>query len=72
MAINAANSTVGQLLVQLCRVLQLRCIGLVRRHANFDQTCKLLQVCHAPGCLLGGCRLICTSDWQPRVKLAWT
>lgn len=30
--LNAANSTVGQLLVQLCRLLQLRCVAVVRDH----------------------------------------
>jgi trans-2-enoyl-CoA reductase len=28
--INAANSTVGQVLIQLCAVLKLRCIAIVR------------------------------------------
>lgn len=28
--LNAANSTVGQLIIQLCRLLQLRCVAVVR------------------------------------------
>ena len=32
--LNAANSTVGQLLVQLCRLLQLRCVAVVRDNGN--------------------------------------
>ena len=43
-ALNAANSTVGQVIVQLCRVLQLRCIALVRNHGKLATTQKWLQV----------------------------
>ena len=32
--LNAANSTVGQLLVQLCKLLQLRCVAVVRDHKD--------------------------------------
>ena len=28
--LNAANSTVGQLIIQLCHLLQLRCVAIVR------------------------------------------
>lgn len=31
MILNAANSTVGQLILQLCQLLRLRAIGVVRR-----------------------------------------
>ena len=43
--LNAANSTIGQLLVQLCKVLRLRCIALVRDHGpeRFDKTAAWLQ-----------------------------
>ena len=37
MLINAANSTMGQLLVQLCAVLRLRCLALVRDHGKHAQ-----------------------------------
>jgi mitochondrial enoyl-[acyl-carrier protein] reductase / trans-2-enoyl-CoA reductase len=32
--LNAANSTVGQLIIQLCALLQLRCVAVVRDHGN--------------------------------------
>ena len=32
--VNAANSTMGQLLVQLCAVLRLRCLALLRNHGK--------------------------------------
>ena len=41
--LNAANSCIGQLLVQLCAVLRLRCIALVRDHGRFAQTQAWLQ-----------------------------
>ena len=30
MILNAANSTVGQVIIQLCHLLQLRCVAVVR------------------------------------------
>ena len=43
--LNAANSTVGQLVVQLCRLLQLRCVAVVRRHDDdgFDKVADWLK-----------------------------
>ena len=43
--LNAANSTVGQLVVQLCRLLQLRCVAVVRRHDDdgFDKVAAWLK-----------------------------
>ncbi len=43
--LNAANSTVGQLVVQLCRLLQLRCVAVVRRHddGGFDKVAGWLR-----------------------------
>ena len=35
--LNAANSTMGQLLVQLCAVLRLRCLALLRNHGKHAQ-----------------------------------
>ena len=35
--LNAANSTVGQVIIQLCRLLQLRCVALVRQREESAQ-----------------------------------
>lgn len=36
--INAANGAVGQVVIQLCRLMNLRAIAVVRRHDNFSDT----------------------------------
>ncbi len=43
--LNAANSTVGQLVVQLCRLLQLRCVAVARCHDDdgFDKVAAWLK-----------------------------
>ena len=45
--LNAANSTVGQVIIQLCRLLQLRCAALVREREEsaegFAQTVDRLK-----------------------------
>lgn len=41
--LNAANSCVGQLIVQLCKSLRLRCIALVRDHGRLDRTRAWLE-----------------------------
>lgn len=42
--LNAANSTVGQLLVQLCKLLQLRCVAVVRDHeGGFERVSEWLK-----------------------------
>lgn len=45
--LNGANSTVGQILVQLCFLLKLRCIALVRAREDFSRIQQWLQACGA-------------------------
>ncbi|KAK9864312.1 hypothetical protein WJX84_002485 [Apatococcus fuscideae] len=45
--LNGANSTVGQILVQLCFLLKLRCIALVRAHEDFGRIQEWLKACGA-------------------------
>ena len=41
--INAANGAVGQTLVQLCRLMNIRAIAVIRRHDNFADTKAWLE-----------------------------
>lgn len=47
MILNAANSTVGQLIIQLCHLLQLRCVAVLREREqpqqDFTQTADRLK-----------------------------
>ncbi len=47
MILNAANSTVGQLIMQLCSLLQLRCVAVLRQREqpkeDFTQTADRLK-----------------------------
>ncbi|KAJ8602615.1 hypothetical protein CTAYLR_010195 [Chrysophaeum taylorii] len=43
LVINAANGAVGQVVIQLCRLMNLRAIGIVRRHDNFSDTKAWLE-----------------------------
>ena len=42
--LNAANSTVGQIIIQLCKLLQLRCVAVVRHiQEDFAHTADRLK-----------------------------
>eukprot|EP00617_Octactis_speculum_P010536 CAMPEP_0185773286 /NCGR_PEP_ID=MMETSP1174-20130828/72810_1 /TAXON_ID=35687 /ORGANISM="Dictyocha speculum, Strain CCMP1381" /LENGTH=555 /DNA_ID=CAMNT_0028459901 /DNA_START=93 /DNA_END=1760 /DNA_ORIENTATION=- len=41
--VNAANSTVGQCLIQLCRLVGLCTLAVIRKHENFEDTKGYLQ-----------------------------
>ena len=41
--LNAANGTVGQLLIQLCRLLRLRAVGVISDESDFEKTALWLR-----------------------------
>ena len=64
MVLNAASSTVGQVVLQLCKVLQLRCIALVRDHGKHEQTANWLQVIPPPSYMRSAERTVVLLDKQ--------
>ena len=52
MILNAANSTVGQLVVQLCHLLRLRAIAVVSGESDFEKTALWLRALGAAEVLL--------------------
>lgn len=50
--LNAANSTVGQLVVQLCCLLRLRCVAVVSKEPDFEKTALWLKALGAVEVLL--------------------
>lgn len=52
MILNAANSTVGQVIIQLCHLLQLRCVAVVRESEPLEGFTQLVDRLKALGASL--------------------
>ena len=55
--LNAANSTIGTLIIQLCRMLKLRTIAIIRDGGDFEKTAAWLRS-------LGATEVSATTDMQ--------
>lgn len=72
--LNAANSTVGQLVMQLCRLLRLRCVAVVRDHGqtedSFSRTRAWLQGLGASEVIRdAGSIKVCTQQQSPHTSI---
>ena len=52
--LNAANGTVGQFVIQLCRLLRLRAVAIISEHSDFEKTALWLRALGAAEVLSDG------------------